>query len=182
MVPEMSCILTTTGWINLPAGKLSEMTVQSLGETGRFWHDAYMPRHFQIFATAKYRYQHRSPAYNRRKVRKFGHGDPLVFKGASRNLALLPPRISRRGGKVTVVLPGIPRYFYYAPVLGKRQPPKMQELGRLASDEANRMAALYAKGFEARLAADRSVVVLSPAGSSGGSGAWSPEGSGFQAT
>ncbi len=177
MLPEMTCTLTTQGWINLPREKLQVMTFEALEDTGKFWHDSFMPWHFQAFGRGKYHYAPRAAAYERRKQRKFGHQDPLVFTGAARNLAMLPPRLRRfkSTNSVTVVLPGLPKYFYYKPVAGKRQPDKMGELGRVAADEGQKMAGFYVQRFEGKMNEDASVVFHSMAGTfTPEPGPWSP--------
>lgn len=49
-----------------------------------FWHREFRPKHFTHAGATEYRYTERSPLYNRKKLRRFGHTYPLVFTGDSK--------------------------------------------------------------------------------------------------
>lgn len=53
--------------------------------TAEYHHARHIPRHFEPFASVKYRYLPRSRSYNRIKERMFGTTQPLVLSGATRD-------------------------------------------------------------------------------------------------
>jgi hypothetical protein len=78
------------GILGLGKNDLRECGRESMRETGLEWHRRYKGFHFQIFAFAKYGYQRRSKAYERRKEREHPEavGRPLVFSGDSEQSAM----------------------------------------------------------------------------------------------
>jgi hypothetical protein len=154
------------------------MMQDALAQVGLYWHQNIMPGHFEQGAAAKYAYAPRTRKFMITKARKKGHQRPLTFTGVSENLASLWPKIKKSEARVTVILPNIPRYFYYTAVTGKRQPNKMFELGRVRPDEAQKMSEMYARLVEGKMNEDTSVVFHGAGGLSSGAegeGPWSPE-------
>lgn len=53
--------------------------------TAEYHHERHIPRHFEPFASVKYRYLPRSRSYNKIKERLFGTTQPLVLTGTTRD-------------------------------------------------------------------------------------------------
>lgn len=70
-------------------------------------HTRHIPRHFQAFASVKYRYARRSAKYEARKQRLLGHRLPLVFTGKTRDTVtmLKTIRATPKGATLTMRLP-----------------------------------------------------------------------------
>lgn len=182
MVPEMKAIWTTYGWVNIAADKWQEIMRKALAACAFKWHQEIMPGHFDRSAHRKYGYQSRDQKYISKKFKrqrsgnKRAIGDPsdLVFSGTSRMMAQLWPKLKAKENRVTVVLPGLPKYFYYTPVIGKHQPPKLLELGKLIPEEAEVLASLYAIEVERMMNEDKSVVFHGQGAGEAQEGPWSP--------
>lgn len=129
-----------------------------------YWHEVFMPLHFEESATARYGYQKRSgsgeppqiwvrrrtnqygretarlinnPKYLWRKKREQGHARPLVWSGASARAAR-QVRITASATRGVGVLFALPKYFYaYRKDL--RQPDKAAELTTVLDGEAAEM-------------------------------------------
>jgi len=98
----------------------------ALREIGIEWHRQTLPRHFEENARTRYRYQQRSVAHRKRKLRIFGHQRPLVFTGTMAAAVKKIARIAPTSKGVRVVMKG-PKYLYkYVKKAG--QPDKAKEI------------------------------------------------------
>jgi len=70
----------------VPAADWRPGMKEAWGKTGRFWHRQMREKHFAEGAKIEYGYLRRSPRYEERKRKKFGHARPLEFTGESRAL------------------------------------------------------------------------------------------------
>ena len=88
-------------------------------ETGRYWHERYLPDHFTVQGARKYGYKKRKgegesgksfwKSYSGQKKKYKGHMRPLVFSGEGETQSrLFRPRATKKG--VAVILP---RKFNY---------------------------------------------------------------------
>lgn len=70
-------------------------------------HTRHIPRHFESFASTKYRYARRKAKYEARKQRLLGHRLPLVFTGRTRDTVtmLRTIRATPKGATLTMRLP-----------------------------------------------------------------------------
>lgn len=76
-------------------------------EAAVFHHERHIPRHFEPFASVKYRYARRNAKYEARKQRLLGHRLPLVFTGKTRDTVtmLRTIRATPKGATLTMRLP-----------------------------------------------------------------------------
>lgn len=108
---EMNPVIYQAGRSRRNGGPIREIAKRAFIEFGKYWWDQILPKHFKWIWMAKYRQTPRSPAYDRAKERKFGHRDPMVYSGKTRD-ALLGSRPyfkSREGSslRVTLVFPRV---------------------------------------------------------------------------
>lgn len=75
--------------------------------TAAYHHERHIPRHFEPFASVKYRYLPRSRSYNKVKERLFGTTQPLVLTGTTRDTVtrMKTIRSTPKGATLTMVLP-----------------------------------------------------------------------------
>lgn len=75
-------------------------------EAGAFWHSRMLRHHFTRQAFSRYSavYKRRKFKYEKRKLRMFGHTNPLVYSGESRRLALSiqDVRATSRGNRIVL--------------------------------------------------------------------------------
>lgn len=88
---------------------------KALIDAGEFWHERYLPLHFNPSAFFRYRgpesYRPRADSYNKRKQARFGHRNPLEFTGTLKRLVLQEQRVTGTSKRATVNLRG-PRYLF----------------------------------------------------------------------
>ena len=130
--------ITYTGGPEMAARNVAPFAKDALRDLGRWWHEKILPGHFTTAAETLYHYQPRSARYSRSKARRFGHRNPLVFRGDLKRMVSRMARISSTSKGVTVRLSG-PRYLYqyrksYA------QPDKGAELTATSAGEVETMA------------------------------------------
>ena len=136
--PQIRISVTRTGITLRDWSALIKSAWMAVGET---WHKQILPKHFTPAGAKEYRYKKRTAKYQRRKLRKFGHQDPLVFTGRLRSEVSYRYRViatAGRGtkGKVKVRLYG-PRYlFAYHKGL---QVDKADELTRLSRADVRKL-------------------------------------------
>ena len=143
-----------------------------------YWHEFFMPLHFQESASRRYGYQPRSgsgeppyipkgkpdsmgytrlvknPKYLWRKKREKGHTRPLVWSGRSEQAARYI-RITSSPRRGVGVLFSLPKYFYaYRKDL--KQPDKVGELLLVLDEEAAEMGRAAEKAMAAVLNGTRS--------------------------
>jgi hypothetical protein len=72
-----------------------------------FHHERHIPRHFEPFASVKYRYLPRSRSYNKVKERLFGTTQPLVLSGTTRDTVtrMKTIRATPKGASLKMDLP-----------------------------------------------------------------------------
>jgi hypothetical protein len=91
------------------APKHADMSVK---ETLSYWAEKILIRHFRFGNTIAYGYKRLSPAYARRKTKRFGKQPILVATGTLRDDAVGKYRVYRYANKWKVVL-DIPEYGKY---------------------------------------------------------------------
>ena len=87
-------------------GVVRDRQVKMFGRLGEYWHRFFRPKHFTQAGATEYGYQRRSPKYERRKLRLYGHSHPLVATGESRELSRMKDvRATSKG--VRIIMPAI---------------------------------------------------------------------------
>lgn len=89
------------------------------------WHQTFLPEHFESGATFKYGYRGRTPRYNKRKRKKYGHNRPLEFSGTGKRAAVRQIRVSGTSKSARGRLPGTQVFNFGG---GARQPDMRKEL------------------------------------------------------
>lgn len=124
------------------------------------WQRSFSQRHFRSGAKARYGYQPRTAGYNKRKRRRFGHAQPLVWTGESRRWARTrqaAPRIVKTAfglqGRLAIKMP---RYFY-AYRKTRAASDKVDEFLTTAADEAAVLGEIVADAIDAELARPKRV-------------------------
>lgn len=85
---------------------MRQRQITMFGKLGAYWHRYFRPKHFTQAGAVEYGYQLRKVKYTHRKLRKFGHANPLVFTGESRELARMKDiRATSKG--VKIVMPAV---------------------------------------------------------------------------
>lgn len=138
---------------------------EALKSSGAHWRIEILPKHFATSATARYRYEKRTPDYERRKRREGRGTQPNVYTGRLRNKMMsTKPSITTNKSGMTMVWRGLPRYTYIVDTVetikrGKRKgqaivvkrPNKPEELVAMNRQDADEVAKVYAKGFGRRV-------------------------------
>jgi hypothetical protein len=101
--------------------------------TAFVWAEEMLPDHYDASAAGKYNYRPRDPEYTRRKERLYGHRDPHVFTGESRESAE-NYRVTGTSNQATVRIPGQRSNF------SRRQ----DELKRITYSEARELSISFA--------------------------------------
>lgn len=113
-------------------------------ETGKFWHRSHMPRHFAESAFARYKYQPRSKAYQKKKRSLKKHGRPLVWSGDTEQAVkrYRDVRATSKGARLVMNVPALNFFRVLGTDAGGRTytTPKMR-LELTASTAAERKAA-----------------------------------------
>ena len=110
------------------------------------WHDRFSARHFTAQGARLYGYAPRSKKYLARKRREKGHGDPLVWSGASRTLASIKKvRSTRSGGRAIINAPTLNRPHKH------RRFAMRSEMVRLTENETRSIVAAMRKKLDALL-------------------------------
>lgn len=136
-------------------GKFLRREVQkALGLVGMEWHQKTLPKHFDLGAVGRYRYQKRGEKHQAAKLRKFGHSRPLVFTGALAAQVMRMGRVTATGKGVRIVMKG-PKYLYQRRK-DYKQPDKAAELTATTQPELRAIA----QSLHARL--KRSLGVTTP--------------------
>lgn len=129
---------TTIGGPRVVARLMNQVKRGELEQIGMRWHSTMLPKHFERAAHGRYGYQARDVAYIRRKVRRFGQGLDLVFRGAMRDQVRRMARVTSTPKGVRVTMTG-PRYLYmYRKDLN--QPDKAKELTATTADEEQELS------------------------------------------
>lgn len=80
----------------------------AMEDLGLHFHANNLPRRFTVAGGIFLGFQRRSAKYEARKLRRFGHRDPLVWSGASRTLALgirdIRVKANRNSSSVRIVI------------------------------------------------------------------------------
>jgi len=85
--------------------------IRILQEYGELWHDQALPKHFTEAGASEYMYGRRSKKYLEKKRRE-GKTNPLEYTGETRRSAYRSYQVRSDTKAMTVVLKGIPKYFY----------------------------------------------------------------------
>ena len=91
--------------------QLPKIVKEALLEVGEDWHKRILPKHFTREGARRYGYRDRTKEHQRRKGRRFGHQDPLVFSGDMKRQVLRRQEIKATSKKMTVILRG-PKYMF----------------------------------------------------------------------
>lgn len=106
------------------------------------WHEHTLPKHFTRAGADEYGYEKRTKAHMKRKARKYGHQNPLMFSGDMKRMLQQMARITStsRGGAVTM---DAPRYVYYGQ--------KLREITAVSRADEDRMAEVAEKVIAEKL-------------------------------
>lgn len=119
------------------------------------WWEVELPKHFNPGIEGPLRYAKRGKKYMQRKMREYGHQNPLEFSGRSRRAMLtLKPRtqLDKEGGQLK--LTGLPKHFFIT--MGKgaggkgitQQPDKVEEALRLTKGMQHQIGKAYKKRYQ----------------------------------
>ena len=121
----------------------AEVTKQSLYEAANYWREKFLPKHFEESAYARYGIPARTKKYIRRKRRRFGHNQPLVWLGRSKAMILNDrgePLTRRKAGVLGVELRiAAPKHFFQYRKTGKIVN-KAEEVTRITQGEVEVLA------------------------------------------
>lgn len=123
----------------------------SLKSAAAFWHRNYLQKHFTPAGASEYGYQKRTPNYLKRKFRKKGHQDPLVWSGTLRSMVMgqiARPSVKRDGDSkftANIVLKVPPYTFVTKTKSGTPSPPKYNELITTSEREAEVLSRIVAE-------------------------------------
>lgn len=132
----------------------TEASQPSWEETGRTFHSRMRPKRFTHAHAKAAGYMARKPGYEKRKFRKFGHTDPLVWSGEVKRLVASARVTARKGtgqvgnqGGVRVAYPG-------ARKLNRRHADSkiemQKEFTRVTDDEATELGRYFETRFSMR--------------------------------
>ncbi len=130
--------LTLQGGPRVLKRAMSRIIRDSLEVAAIYWYDKFLAKHFRREGFQRYHYKPRTKKYVKRKMRKYGHADPLVFTGESRQRAQQFIDLRPVARRVTHVL-HLPKHFYQYHV-GSGAPDKVAELTRLLPREVRACA------------------------------------------
>lgn len=151
----------------MAARELNNINRDAAQEMGHHWHREFRPKHFTHAGATEYGYTPRAGergssskvkfarSYTGRKLKKFGHTNPLVYSGLSRDLTRIPNiRSTATRGNATC------RVRMNAPRLNMRNPTTKinlrEELSRISSGESKQLADVARRTIQDRFAAIRS--------------------------
>ena len=126
---------------------------EALQLTIRHWHEQHLPRHFERSAYGRYHYQRRTAKHELRKLRKYGHQDPLRFSGRLMREVTSRIRISGTARMAQAALRG-PRYLYQFRK-DRKAPDKAVELRKTTRKEEREMGDFLDRYLTERLNSDR---------------------------
>lgn len=127
--------------------ELNNTVRKSLTETGEKYHDDLLPLRFTKQGARRLGYRPRSAKYTAKKLRKFGHDNPFVYSGISKQEALRVQRIKAKAtSKRTEV-----RVAIAARAINFLRKYR-DEITRLASREVTQLTNFNAQRFELNLA------------------------------
>ena len=87
---------------------LNKITKEGFHLMGTVWHRSFRPKHFTAAGASEYGYRPRSPEYERRKQKRFGHKLPLVWTGESRTRSRVRNvKANSRRARVSMSVPKI---------------------------------------------------------------------------
>ncbi len=88
--------------------QLNKITRTGFLALGVMWHKDFRPKHFTRGGAGEYGYRPRTTAYNAKKLKRFGHKDPLVFTGESRTRSRIRNvKATRKGNRISLGTPRI---------------------------------------------------------------------------
>jgi hypothetical protein len=106
-----------------------------------YWHRFVLPVHFTEEGGRRYHYQTRTRAYQKRKQKRYGHQNPLVWSGETRRMVQaerIITNVSARGA--TLRMRGPKQLYAYQKNF--KQPYKAGELTTTVHDERRTLAKL----------------------------------------
>ena len=119
---------------------ISQWFHEAYRAVGEHWKLKMLPRHFDMDAYGRYHLQRRSHAYNKRKMKKYGHIKPLVYTGNLRTSALLFSEVRTWPTKAVVRISGPAYTWKYHP--DRNEPDKAEELKRSTEKERRELSAI----------------------------------------
>ena len=128
------------------AKAMRNVNKEQLQETIRFWHEEYLPRHFESEGSRRYGYQRRTVAYNRRKLKRFGHQRPLELTGELKRNVLRQIKVSGTSRKARGRLPGSQVANFNRGQGGR--PDVRKEMLATTQNERRRMARFHEEAVE----------------------------------
>lgn len=116
----------------------TEARKEGFAESVGYWHSEYLPGHFYRSAIAKYGYQPRTAAYERRKQRVKGHRNPLHWSGLLKRSATTSIRISSTSKSGTGTFRATARALNFS---GRQNYPDLRkELTAVTAEQAEQLA------------------------------------------
>lgn len=98
-------------------GQIRQLQRSAFTRIGEYWHRYHRPKHFTKSGASEYGYLARSVKYEKQKLRKYGHSNPLVFSGESRELSRARAIRATSHG-VRIVMPSV-RKLNFTPKGGR---------------------------------------------------------------
>lgn len=132
---------------------LGKVTKESWSETGLFFHSNMSDKRFSHRHATAARYQKRTSKYELRKLRQFGHTNPLEFTGRTRRLV--------RSANITSTSKGVSVRYGGANTLNFKNPKAKKpidmatEFRTVTPDEANELAKYLDTQIDQKLNANK---------------------------
>jgi len=146
-----------TGHLAMPKRQLAEIEKRAFVTAMRLWHREMLPKHFEEGADNVYKYERRTRRYVERKQRQKGHKRPLVWSGASRDMALRKIEI-RPTKKQTKGIVHVAKAFNFSGRFG--MPDMKAEVSKILKREACVIRKVIGDEVAKGLSADVSVKVV----------------------
>jgi len=159
MVQRIRAKITYVGFKSLKAKAMRALVKEKAQEVVQWWWKSILPRHFAADAWGKYHYTPRGKKYQQAKRRKYGHGKPLVYTGASMRSMKGAITVSgtSKGGRGKMTAP-----WYFTRVVRTKRGRVLDKAGEATAvtrGEATRMAWMLSELMGQAAAADKSVTV-----------------------
>lgn len=126
---------------------MNAVTKETWFETGIEFHSQFSDARFTHAHASKAGYAPRSKNYERRKLKKFGHTNPLEFSGTTRRLVRTASVTSTSKG-ANVRYPGARAFNFKNP---KMQANMVQEFTKVLPEEANELASFFDRSLDRKL-------------------------------
>ncbi len=134
-IPVMKSV-DLTGWPALKKGDINKAMKEAYRRMGLYWVGAFLEKHFDPGAAARYGYEPRTGRYLRRKKRQKHHVQPLRFTGDLERQVVSPA-----GHAVRATKGGVTIKLRHHPVHRKVH----QDLVRVTEGEKGELAAVFVR-------------------------------------